>query len=162
MTLLFFLACTLSLPTSGETVDKTKAEIEKTLNKWHEAAAKPDEARYFSLMTDNAVFLGTDPLERWTKEEFQKWAHPIFLKGEGWSMKAYRRNLFFNSDSSICWFDEELLSSGLGNVRGSGVVVKEKNAWKIAQYNLSIPIRNEKFAEIRKINDKKDPAKSEK
>ena len=39
-------------------------------------------------------------------------------------------------------------SSGLGEARGSGVVVLEDGAWKVAQYNLSIPIPNALAGEV--------------
>ncbi len=53
------------------------AEIAKTLDAWHAAAAKPDEAAYFAFFTQDAVFLGTDPGERWPLDAFRKWAHPL-------------------------------------------------------------------------------------
>ena len=132
--------------------------VHKILEAWHQAASEAKEDEYFSGFAKDAVFLGTDPKERWTKLEFRKWAHPIFAKGGGWTIRANLRRVYFSSDRKTAWFDEEAESKELGAVRGSGVLVKEKGAWKIAQYNLSVPILNERFAEIRKINREK-PAK---
>lgn len=40
----------------------------------------------------------------------------------------------------------------LGPARGSGVLVRDdRGAWKIAQYNLSIPIPNERFKEVKAL-----------
>jgi hypothetical protein len=42
----------------------------------------------------------------------------------------------------VAWFDELLDSASYGECRGSGVVRKEGGQWKIAHYNLSIPVPN--------------------
>jgi hypothetical protein len=49
----------------------------------------------------------------------------------------------------VAWFDEALDTPNLGPCRGSGVLVKEGNSWKIAQYNLSVPIPNALMDEIK-------------
>ena len=43
----------------------------------------------------------------------------------------------------MAWFDEALDTPNMGPCRGSGVLVRGGDAWKIAQYNLSIPIPND-------------------
>ena len=40
-------------------------------------------------------------------------------------------------------------------MRGSGVLVLEKGKWKVSQYNLSVPIPNDKFEDARKLIDQK-------
>jgi ketosteroid isomerase-like protein len=131
---------------------KEEAAVAETLDLWHMAASQHAEDAYFSLMTKDAVFLGTDPHERWTKPEFQKWAHPIFSKGKGWTLKSVKRNVFFSPDKKTAWFDEDVNSEELGPARGSGVVVKDAHGkWKVAQYNLSVPIPNDKFEDARKL-----------
>lgn len=112
------------------------------LDDWHLAAAQADEARYFSHMDEVAVFLGTDGTERWVKPEFQKWAHPFFARGRAWSFKAVRRSVAISSEGQLAWFDEDLATPNLGPCRGSGVLLKDKGRWRIAQYNLSVPIPN--------------------
>ena len=39
------------------------------------------------------------------------------------------------------WFNERLSHERYGEVRGSGVLVRDE-IWKVAQYNLSFPIPN--------------------
>ena len=46
----------------------------------------------------------------------------------------------FTPDGRTAYFDELLDNEDLGEMRGSGVLVREDGAWKVAQYNLSIPI----------------------
>jgi uncharacterized protein (TIGR02246 family) len=120
------------------------------LDAWHAAAAAADEEKYFSYFTPDAVYLGTDGSERWTRDEFRKWAHPYFAKGKAWSFKAVSRWITFAPDRRVAWFDESLETPNLGPCRGSGVLVATDHGWKIAQYNLSIPIPNDLADDFKK------------
>lgn len=113
------------------------------IDAWHAAAAAADEEKYFSYFTADAVFLGTDATERWTRDEFRKWAHPYFARGKAWTYKSTARWISFAPDRRVAWFDELLENAHYGTCRGSGVLVATNGGWKIAQYNLSIPIPNE-------------------
>jgi uncharacterized protein (TIGR02246 family) len=124
--------------------------IGSVLDGWHAAAAAANEEKYFSYFTADAVFLGTDGTERWTRDEFRKWAHPYFAKGKAWSFKAVSRWITFSPDRTVAWFDEALDTPNLGPCRGSGVLVATSAGWKIAQYNLSIPIPNDLADDFKK------------
>ena len=121
------------------------------IDDWHAAAAAADEVRYFGHMTEDAVFLGTDPTERWTKAQFRAYAHPYFARGKAWSFRSVRRAITLSADGSVAWFDEDLETPNLGPARGSGVLVRTGATWKIAQYNLSVPIPNRVFPEVKRI-----------
>lgn len=127
------------------------AAIAKVLDAWHLAAAKADEEAYFKYFAKEGVFFGTDATERWTKEEFQKYAHPHFAKGKAWTFRATKRNIFLSKDRETAWFDEDLETMNLGPCRGTGVLIFEEGEWKIVQYNLSTPIPNSIFDEIKKL-----------
>ena len=129
--------------TSGE------AAVGALLDDWHAAAAAADEARYFGHFAPDAVFLGTDATERWTVEEFRRYAHPYFAKGKAWSFKAAERHVSFSPDRSLAWFDELLDTPNLGPARGSGILLRVGGAWKIAHYDLSVPIPNALMKEIK-------------
>lgn len=117
--------------------------INDTLDALHDAASKAQEDRYFRLFSDNAIFLGTDATERWTKEQFRAYAHERFSQGKGWTYTVARRNIFLSHDRRTAWFDEELNNEKYGPCRGTGVLVREDGHWKIAQYNLTIPVPND-------------------
>ena len=117
--------------------------IATVLDDWHLAAAQADEGRYFGHLAADAVFLGTDATERWTKGAFQVWAHPIFLRGKAWTFKATRRAITISQDGRSAWFDEDLATPNLGPCRSSGVLTRSQERWLIRQYNLSVPIPNE-------------------
>ncbi|UYI15480.1 nuclear transport factor 2 family protein [Myxococcus xanthus] len=160
--LLFVLA---SAPANTAPAD-SKAAITAVLDDWHQAAAAADEARYFGHFTDDAVYLGTDATERWTRDEFRAWAKPYFSKGKAWNFKATSRHIFLSKDGAVAWFDEALDTPNLGPSRGSGVLVKDAGTWKIAQYNLSIPIPNDVLPEVKRrierelARSQKTPGKS--
>jgi hypothetical protein len=138
-----------------------EVEVASVLDDWHAAAAAADETRYFGHFTTEAVFLGTDATERWTREEFRRYAHPHFAKGKAWSFVAVSRRVSFSPDVSVAWFDEALDTPNLGPARGSGVLLHEAGQWRIAQYNLSVPIPNgliKEFKERIEAFERKKPA----
>ncbi len=141
----FAAAVVLSGTAAAQSPDGMFAQgtIAAQLDGWHAAAAAADEAKYFSYFTPDAVFLGTDPTERWTRDEFRQWAKPYFTKGKAWSFRATARWISFSPDRTVAWFDEALDTPNMGPCRGSGVMVRVGETWKIAQYNLSIPIPND-------------------
>lgn len=116
--------------------------MNRTLDDWHRAASEADEARYFGLMTGDAVFLGTDATERWDLAAFRAFAHPYFAKGKAWTFVPSDRHVMFDADGDAAWFDERLDSASYGECRGSGALRRENGTWKIAHYNLTIPIPN--------------------
>jgi uncharacterized protein (TIGR02246 family) len=138
---------------ADKAVDGRRAQVDAVLDDWHAAAAAADAKRYFAHFTADGVFLGTDAKERWTRDEFEKWAKPYFDKKKAWSFKAVHRNVSFSPDGKIAWFDETLDTPNLGPARGSGVLIQEGNDWKIAQYNLSVPIPNDIFPDVKKMID---------
>jgi hypothetical protein len=119
----------------------TKA-VDSVLDDWHRAAATADEARYFGHFASNGVFMGTDATERWTVAEFRQWAKEPFQRRSAWDFHPRNRHVSFSADGATAWFDEMLDTPNLGVCRGSGVLVLEGGKWKIAQYNLSVPIPN--------------------
>jgi ketosteroid isomerase-like protein len=148
-------AASLDTPSS----EARHAQVNAVLDTWHQAAAKADEEGYFKHFTADAVFLGTDATERWARDEFRKWAKPYFAKGKAWSFKATRRHVAFSRDGTVAWFDEVLDTPNLGPARGSGVLMWDGATWKIAQYNLSVPIPNDAFADVKKLIEAASKAK---
>jgi ketosteroid isomerase-like protein len=134
-----------------------KKIIIKILDDWHAAAGAANFDAYFGLMTDDAVFIGTDAMENWQRDDFIEYAKPHFNKGKAWDFTAVYRNVYISSDSEFAWFDE-LLDTQMKICRGSGVLKKVDGEWKIAHYVLSIAVPNEFVDELVKIKDKTDSA----
>ena len=125
-------------------------DVESVLDSFHRAAANADGQAYFSLFAPEGVFIGTDAGERWTVEEFKKYAEPHFKKGQGWTYTAKVRHVEFSPGGDVAWFDEILDSKTYGTSRGSGVLRQINGSWRIAQYHLTFPIPNELAAKFTK------------
>lgn len=126
---------------------KSKTEINLAIDNWHKAAAEANFENYFQFLTDDAVFIGTDATENWTKSEFMSYAKPFFDKGKAWSFTSLERNIYFSADGKMAWFDE-LLNTQMKLCRGSGVLVKVKNTWKLKHYVLSMTVPNANSNEV--------------
>jgi ketosteroid isomerase-like protein len=145
---LFFAACTSNKPNATN----DEKQITAMLDSFNAAAAKADFNKYFNYYTDDAIFTGTDATERWDKKAFMAWAKPIFDKGHAWNFTALERHIYFDKTGSLAWFDE-LLNTQMKICRGSGVVIKQDNDWKVQQYILSTTIPNEQLDSIVKIKE---------
>jgi len=111
----------------------------------HDAASRADGNTYFGLMTDDCVFLGTDPEERWTKAGFEGFARRHFAAGDSaWIYVPQERHVTLGPGGKTAWFDESLQNASYGECRGTGVLVRDDGGrWRIAQYSLSVPIPND-------------------
>lgn len=127
-------------------------KLDVLMDNWHLAATNANFENYFGFMSDDFVFLGTAPGERWSKDQFAEFSKPYFDKGKAWDFKASNRKWNFSSDGKIAWFDEDL-DTWMRGCRGSGVLMKKKGKWYIAQYNLTVLIENEKMKEFIQLRD---------
>ena len=127
-----------------------KNEINLVINNWHKAASVANFNDYFSALTDDSIFIGTDATENWNKTEFEAFANPYFEKGKAWNFTPIERHIYFSEDKKTAWFDE-LLDTQMKICRGSGVLVRINNTWKIKHYVLSMTIPNDNTNEVVKI-----------
>ncbi|HEX8576828.1 MAG TPA: nuclear transport factor 2 family protein [Flavobacterium sp.] len=136
-------------------VAEATVAVNNTLDNWHKAAAEAKYDLYFDQMTSDGVFIGTDPNENWQNDAFRAFAKPYFDKGKAWSFTSVKRNVYFNEQQNIAWFDE-LLNTQMKICRGSGVMRNSNGRWKIAHYVLSITIPNENTDEVVKLKSEFD------
>lgn len=155
---LLFLLCsytTIIAQTIPKKGTNQKASINKLINNWHKAASDANFDNYFNAMDKNSVFVGTDANEVWNKKTFKNFSKPFFDKGKAWSFKTLQRNIYLHSSLNIAWFDETL-QTWMGICRGSGVVEKTNNIWKIKHYVLSVTVPNEDIKPIVEIKKERD------
>lgn len=146
---LLLLFATLSATAQDkDTVEK--ATIKSVLDLWHKAAAEAQFKPYFAMMTDDAIFIGTDATENWQLDAFKAFAKPYFDKGKAWNFTAVERNIYLNDSKDFAWFDE-LLDTQMKICRGSGVLKKVNGQWRIAHYVLSMTIPNDNIDEVIKL-----------
>ncbi|PKD20718.1 hypothetical protein APR41_13685 [Salegentibacter salinarum] len=132
-----------------------KSRIDKVLTQWHQAAAEANFDKYFSLITKDGVFIGTDAIENWQNTEFREFSKPYFDRGKAWNFTTLERNIYTEENSETAWFDE-LLNTQMGICRGSGVLQKTKDGWKIKHYVLSLTVPNENVEEVTQLKKEYD------
>ncbi len=127
--------------------------LDSLVNQWHRAAGESNFEQYFNFMDSSFVFLGTAPEERWSKQAFASFSKPYFDQGKAWDFTPSNRYWNFSTDTTIVWFDEDL-ATWMEGCRGSGILMKSNNEWKIVYYNLTVLIENEKIQEFIKLRKK--------
>ncbi len=139
---LLLTACTTSIKVEESAPEEN--EVHTLLDDWHKAASEANFERYFGYFeNDSSIFMGTDAKERWTIAEFKPWSKPYFDRGKAWSFTAEERFVYFSEDGKTAWFDEVLNTPNLGPCRGTGVLTHTTEGWRIAHYNLTVPVPNE-------------------
>lgn len=139
ISLLILLPFTLlSCAQNSQSQQSDIAAINKVLDDYHQAAANGEWDTYFDLMSDDGIFIGTDARERWNKLEFRQYSSG----SKGWVYTSRERNINIAPDGKTAWFDEALLSQSYGGSRGTGVLIRVVQDWKISQYHLTLPIPN--------------------
>ncbi len=139
---------TLALATGASAQAAEEAAVSAVLDALHQAASDGDFDRYFGQYAEDFIFLGTDATERWDREQFMGYARAPFAQGGGWTYTKIERHVYIAPGGQTAWFDERLDNANLGETRGSGALVKEGGEWKVAQYNLTIPVPNELAREL--------------
>ena len=151
----FFTLFIVAFSGQAQNTDAEKLEINNVVDAWHLAAATANFESYFDLMSEDAIFIGTDATENWNKTDFQAYAKPHFEKGKAWNFTTLQRNIYFSADKKTAWFDE-LLDTQMKICRGSGVLTKVENEWKIAHYVLSMTIPNELSKDVIQMKEATD------
>ncbi len=119
----FILLASLFTNTFAQNNTAEEQAIIAVLDDFHAAAAAADVEGYLGLMTEDAVFLGTDEHERWPMQpDFINYVNERFAAG-GWSYYSTNKNINFSQDGAVAWFDESSISNNTGvHFRGSGVL----------------------------------------
>lgn len=149
LALTIFTACTKSQITKEEK-DKTKIELNTIMDQWHKSAADANLEAYINKMDSSGIYIGTDAAEIWTTSEFESFCKPHFDKGKTWNFISTARNFYVSDDGNFAWFDE-LLETHMGICRGSGVLQKSNEIWKLKHYVLSLCIPNENMKEVKEL-----------
>ena len=151
--IVLFCILLLGSKSFSQNTDSDRKKINSTLDSWHKAAANAEFDNYFSFMTSNGIFIGTDATENLQIDAFKAFSKPYFDKGKAWNFTSLQRNIYFDKTKNTAWFDE-LLDTQMKICRGSGVLIREGNNWKIAHYVLSMTVPNDNSDEVVKVKEK--------
>lgn len=145
----FISLLALALVAAASAEHHDEQAIGKLLDDFHAAAAAADKDRYLGYLSDDAVFMGTDEWERWPKHpDFTRYVEGRFGGGTGWTYESVERHITVAGSGDVAWFDEVVYSESNGRFRGTGVVIKNGDDWKIAHYAMSFLIFNENWQEV--------------
>ncbi len=127
-------------------LDAETAPVNRVLDAMHAAASVADGEAYFVTFTADGRFIGTDATERWSLPAFKAYAMPYFSQGKGWTYRPTARTVTIAPIDCRCvaWFDEVLDNDAYGTTRGSGVLRRTEDGWKIEQYVLSFAVPNDR------------------
>ena len=136
-------ALVIFAPAKASPQAEAQAEAEAVLDSLHRYASEAALEPYLSLFTEDGVFLGTDRSERWPLVEFAPYVTARFATGTGWTYHPAERQLAFSDDGTLAWFDEVVVGTRMGPCRGTGVLRKTAEGWRIAHYSLTLLVPNE-------------------
>lgn len=134
------------VPDRLEAVPDARAEVGRVLDAFLRAASEADGETYFGLLAPDAVFLGTDATERWTKAEFEAYCRPYFDDGVGWTYVPVERHVRVHRD--VAWVDELQTSEKYGRCRGTAVLRRADGRWLIEHYSLTFLVPNDVAADV--------------
>ena len=140
-------------PPPPEDSKSTVAEaVDAVLAEFHFAAADLDRGRFFEHLAPDAIFFGTGAADRFEVNELRA----RFEDAARWLGEAHDRRVVVSDDGTLAWFDQRLETSGLGELRASGVLRLAggsagggpEGSWQIVQYHAAMPVPNQLVPEL--------------
>jgi hypothetical protein len=117
-----------------------QASPDAALNALHEAGADANSAAFESLLTQDVVFLGVGGAARLEGPSARDFFREHLMQGNAWAYRSIERQTRLSPDGTVAWFDETLQHDQMGRGRGTGVLIRSSEGWKLAQYNLIVPL----------------------
>lgn len=128
--------------------------IDEKMDDFHDAADKGDKVRYLNHFAEDAVFMGTDDWERWPFKKFSEYVSGRFKDGKGWSYKPVQRFTSFSDTKELAWVDEIVESQQWGRFRGTAVLAKTAQGWRLKHYSLTMLVPNEAWPGVSEVTKK--------
>jgi hypothetical protein len=117
-----------------------EASPDTALDALHQAGADANAAAFEALLAEDVVFLGVGSAGRLEGQAARAYFSEYLAQGNAWAYRSSLRETRVSADGSVAWFDETLEHGQLGLGRGTGVLVRSGEGWKVAQYNLTVPV----------------------
>lgn len=116
------------------------ATPDAALDALHKAGADANAAAFEALLSEDVVFLGVGGAGRLEGHAARAYFSELIAQGNVWAYSSSLRETRVSADGSVAWFDETLEHGQLGLGRATGVLVRSGEGWKVAQYNLTVPV----------------------
>ncbi len=117
------------------------AAARSMLRDFHLAKPGSESERFFGHLAPEAVVLLTDRAERLTLGRLR--AHLQLYGDQGPALVPVAQHVHLSPDQSMAWFEEQIEEPRFGRMRGTGVLRKIGDAWKIVHYNLVLLVPKE-------------------
>jgi len=114
------------------------------------ALAAGDGAAVREYQTEQTRVLGTDPSEHWDRAELDVAIASMESAGAKWVGSSSDRMVFVGPSADVVWFEERITMTdpALGELRHTGVLVKEAGDWKLLHSVYSFPVPNERIGAV--------------
>ncbi len=112
------------------------------LDAFHRAGREADLEGYLGYLAQEAVILGSDVGERFTREQVRRALESWFASGQGLETELVAVNATESEDGRFAWFDARLDKPSLCEMRGSGLLRREADGWKLVHYDFAFVIPN--------------------
>jgi len=130
--------------------DSGEKEIRSVIEETTDALNEGDATKLDLLLSDRsgAIHIGTDPGERWTKQQLLSNIKEAISVG-GNQLRAELDEIHVDIDGDLAWTEGTARfvneKGAQRAVRITGVLVREGGRWKLAQSHASIGVPNEEL-----------------
>jgi hypothetical protein len=140
-----------SLTASAQQADAAlTSAVNKFMDGWYDDAAHSRQAHFDKLAAD-AVVVGTDEHERWSKDEFKASVKKHFERKSAFNFKSLQRHVYASQDGSLVWLDELLDTKEFGLCKSSAVLRKTSKGFEIVHYELAYVVPNKVAGQVMKL-----------
>lgn len=131
-----------AVPKPPRSIPEDSAAAAALLDYFH-AGAECDLERHLGYLEEYATTFGTAADERYTKADHRELLAPYFAAGHGMTSELVVLNITESEDGRFAWFDARLDKKRLCELRGSGLLHRGEDGWKIVLNNLAFPVPND-------------------
>ncbi len=106
----------------------------------HRAKAEGDGERYFGHFAADGVFLGTDRAERFSLAGVRAILGPYYAHGARPTTIPIEQVVYPSADGGWAWFEQLVERQHVGRMRGTGVLRRVDDTWKLVHYNVVLTV----------------------
>ncbi len=130
-----------------------RGQINKVLDSMHQGFRTKNFKLMESFLTEDGLYLGTDPSEIWSKKQLSQYFDKNVKDTNNISYTILSRNILLGKNNNTAMAIEQYYLSTMSDkmmVRSISKLVNKDNVWKISFYSWNFIPRNE---DIKKINE---------
>ena len=156
---ILFTACNRGNETDGEigstdtSVNFPRASIIKVLDSMHQGFRTKNFKLMESFLTEDGLYLGTDPTEIWSKKQLSQYFDKSNRNSKDLTYNILSRTILPGKNFNTALCVEQYYLSTMSDkmmVRSISRLVKRDESWKISFYSWNFIPRNE---DIKKLNE---------